>query len=130
MLELVVNQELFSHFWSWCHQCYNADGRCINGWGTISGIWSVPTTAIGTDAFQEADIVGISRSCTKWNVMVKNVAELPRRINEAFEIATTGRPGPVLVDLPKDVTASILRESIPINTTLPSNALSQITKSR
>lgn len=72
----------------------------------------VPTSAIGTDAFQEADVVGISRSCTKWNVMVKNVAELPRRINEAFEIATTGRPGPVLVDLPKDVTASILRESI------------------
>ena len=88
----------------------------------------VPTTAIGTDAFQEADVVGISRSCTKWNVMVKNVAELPRRINEAFEIATTGRPGPVLVDLPKDVTAAILRESIPINATLPSNALSQITK--
>lgn len=88
----------------------------------------VVTTAIGTDAFQEADVIGISRSCTKWNVMVKNVAELPRRINEAFEIATTGRPGPVLVDLPKDVTAAILRESIPINTTLPSNALSQITK--
>ncbi|KAI5950562.1 ILV2 [Candida margitis] len=88
----------------------------------------VPTTAIGTDAFQEADVIGISRSCTKWNVMVKNVAELPRRINEAFEIATTGRPGPVLVDLPKDVTASILRESIPINTTLPSNALSTITR--
>lgn len=88
----------------------------------------VPTTAIGTDAFQEADVIGISRSCTKWNVMVKNVSELPRRINEAFEIATTGRPGPVLVDLPKDVTASILREAIPINTTLPSNALSQMTK--
>lgn len=88
----------------------------------------VPTSAIGTDAFQEADVIGISRSCTKWNVMVKNVAELPRRINEAFEIATTGRPGPVLVDLPKDVTASILRESIPINTTLPSNALTQITR--
>lgn len=88
----------------------------------------VPTTSIGTDAFQEADVIGISRPCTKWNVMVKNVAELPKRINEAFEIATTGRPGPVLVDLPKDVTASILREAIPINTTLPSNALSQITK--
>lgn len=88
----------------------------------------VPTTAIGTDAFQEADVVGISRSCTKWNVMVKNVAELPRRINEAFEIATSGRPGPVLVDLPKDVTAAILREAIPINSTLPSNALQQITK--
>lgn len=88
----------------------------------------VPTTSIGTDAFQEADVIGILRPCTKWNVMVKNVAELPRRINEAFEIATSGRPGPVLVDLPKDVTASILREAIPINTTLPSNALLQITR--
>ncbi|KAJ8142257.1 hypothetical protein OXX80_009257 [Metschnikowia pulcherrima] len=88
----------------------------------------VVTSSIGTDAFQEADVIGISRPCTKWNVMVKNVAELPKRINEAFEIATTGRPGPVLVDLPKDVTASILREAIPINTTLPSNALSQITR--
>jgi acetolactate synthase-1/2/3 large subunit len=88
----------------------------------------VPTTAIGTDAFQEADVIGISRSCTKWNVMVKNVAELPRRINEAFEIATSGRPGPVLVDLPKDVTAAILRQSIPIHSTLPSNALGQITR--
>lgn len=88
----------------------------------------VVTASIGTDAFQEADIVGISRPCTKWNVMVKNVAELPRRINEAFEIAASGRPGPVLVDLPKDVTASILREAIPVNTTLPSRALSQITK--
>lgn len=88
----------------------------------------VPTTSIGTDSFQEADVIGISRPCTKWNVMVKNVSELPKRINEAFEIATTGRPGPVLVDLPKDVTASILREAIPINTTLPLNALSQITR--
>lgn len=88
----------------------------------------VPTTSIGTDSFQEADVIGISRPCTKWNVMVKNVAELPKRINEAFEIATSGRPGPVLVDLPKDVTASILREAIPIQTTLPSNALLQITE--
>ncbi|KAG7857902.1 hypothetical protein KL939_003158 [Ogataea angusta] len=87
----------------------------------------VPTSAIGTDAFQEADIVGISRSCTKWNVMVKNVAELPRRINEAFEIATSGRPGPVLVDLPKDVTAAILKEAIPISSTLPSSTLNKIT---
>src|SRR5208282_3188483 len=51
----------------------------------------------------KADVVGISRACTKWNVMVKDITELPRRINEAFEIATSGRPGPVLVDLPKDV---------------------------
>lgn len=80
----------------------------------------VPTSAIGTDAFQEADVVGISRGCTKWNVMVKDIAELPRRINEAFTIATTGRPGPVLVDLPKDVTAGILRRPIPVNTSIPS----------
>ncbi|CAM9020592.1 unnamed protein product [Wickerhamomyces anomalus] len=88
----------------------------------------VATAAIGTDAFQEADVVGISRSCTKWNVMVKDVAELPRRINEAFEIATSGRPGPVLVDLPKDVTAAILRNAIPIKSTIPSNTLEEITK--
>ncbi|KAI2638062.1 thiamine diphosphate-binding protein [Xylaria nigripes] len=79
----------------------------------------VVTTAIGSDAFQEADVIGISRACTKWNVMVKNIAELPRRINEAFEIATSGRPGPVLVDLPKDVTASILRRAIPTTSALP-----------
>ncbi|RVX68818.1 Acetolactate synthase catalytic subunit, mitochondrial [Exophiala mesophila] len=81
----------------------------------------VPTTAIGTDAFQEADVVGISRACTKWNVMVKNVAELPKRIKEAFEIATSGRPGPVLVDLPKDVTAGILRRPIPMQSSLPAH---------
>jgi len=81
----------------------------------------VVTSAIGSDAFQEADVVGISRACTKWNVMVKNVAELPQRINEAFDIATSGRPGPVLVDLPKDVTASILRRPIRTHSTLPSH---------
>ncbi|KAK5084122.1 Acetolactate synthase, mitochondrial [Exophiala xenobiotica] len=81
----------------------------------------VVTNAIGTDAFQEADVVGISRACTKWNVMVKNIAELPRRIKEAFEIATSGRPGPVLVDLPKDVTAGILRRPIPMQSTLPAH---------
>ena len=81
----------------------------------------VPTSAIGTDAFQEADVVGISRACTKWNTMVKNVAELPKRIKEAFEIATSGRPGPVLVDLPKDVQAAILRHPIPMSSTLPAH---------
>ncbi|GME86602.1 unnamed protein product [[Candida] boidinii] len=89
----------------------------------------VPTSAIGTDAFQEADVVGISRSCTKWNVMVKNVAELPRRINEAFEIASSGRPGPVLVDLPKDVTGAILKHAIPISSTLPSKPMQTATSS-
>lgn len=80
----------------------------------------VPTSAIGTDSFQEADVVGISRACTKWNVMVKSVTELPRRIQEAFDIATSGRPGPVLVDLPKDITAGILRKPIPMTSTIPS----------
>ncbi|TEB39544.1 acetolactate synthase [Coprinellus micaceus] len=73
----------------------------------------------GSDAFQEADVVGISRSCTKWNVMVKDISELPRRINEAFKIATSGRPGPVLVDLPKDVTAGILKHALPFKATTP-----------
>ncbi|MBN2654403.1 MAG: biosynthetic-type acetolactate synthase large subunit [Nitrospirae bacterium] len=63
----------------------------------------VPTTLIGNDAFQEADIVGITRPCTKYNFLVKNVKDLASTIREAFHIATTGRPGPVLIDLPKDV---------------------------
>ncbi len=65
----------------------------------------VPTPLIGNDAFQEADIVGISRPCTKYNYLVTDVRNLARTIREAFYIARTGRPGPVLVDLPKDVTA-------------------------
>lgn len=79
----------------------------------------VRTTAIGSDAFQEADMLGISRGCTKWNVMVRNLADLPRRINEAFDIATSGRPGPVLVDLPIDITAGVLKQPIPMAYTLP-----------
>lgn len=79
----------------------------------------VATGAIGTDAFQEADVTGISRPCTKWNVLIKNVADIPRRINEAFHIATTGRPGPVLVDLPKDVTAATLKHSVSDQPHLP-----------
>lgn len=66
----------------------------------------VPTMLIGNDAFQEADIVGITRPCTKYNYLVKDVRDLSRILREAFHIATTGRPGPVLIDLPKDVTAS------------------------
>ena len=66
----------------------------------------VSTTLIGNDAFQEADNVGISRPCTKHNVLVKDVDDLARTIKEAFYIATTGRPGPVLVDIPKDVSAN------------------------
>ncbi len=58
---------------------------------------------IGNDAFQEADIVGITRSCCKHNYLVNNIKDLPRVIKEAFHIATTGKPGPVVVDLPKDI---------------------------
>lgn len=63
----------------------------------------VSTSLIGNDAFQEADIVGISRPCTKYNFLVKDVNDLAQTIKEAFYIATTGRPGPVLLDFPKDV---------------------------
>ncbi|WP_332689497.1 acetolactate synthase 3 large subunit [Devosia sp.] len=63
----------------------------------------VPTTLIGSDAFQECDTVGITRSCTKYNYLVKRVEDLPRIMHEAFLIATTGRPGPVVIDIPKDV---------------------------
>ncbi len=63
----------------------------------------VPTKLIGNDAFQEVDIVGITRPCTKHNFLVKDIRDLPRIMKEAFYIARSGRPGPVLVDLPKDI---------------------------
>ncbi|HEY9687344.1 MAG TPA: biosynthetic-type acetolactate synthase large subunit [Coleofasciculaceae cyanobacterium] len=64
---------------------------------------NVPTTLLANDAFQEADIVGITRPVTKHNIIVRRVEDLAQAIKEAFHIATTGRPGPVLVDIPKDV---------------------------
>jgi acetolactate synthase-1/2/3 large subunit len=67
----------------------------------ISG--QVPTHLIGTDAFQECDTTGITRPCTKHNWLVKDINDLSRIMNEAFKVATTGRPGPVLVDIPKDI---------------------------
>src|ERR1700760_5028537 len=63
----------------------------------------VPTHLIGNDAFQEADTTGITRPCTKHNYLVKNVEDLARMMHEAFYVARSGRPGPVVVDLPKDV---------------------------
>jgi acetolactate synthase-1/2/3 large subunit len=68
---------------------------CITG--------QVPTHLIGSDAFQECDTVGITRHCTKHNYLVKDVADLPRILHEAFYVAANGRPGPVVVDLPKDI---------------------------
>jgi acetolactate synthase-1/2/3 large subunit len=68
---------------------------CITG--------QVPTHLIGTDAFQECDTVGITRHCTKHNYLVKSVEDLPRILHEAFYVASNGRPGPVVIDLPKDI---------------------------
>src|SRR5712691_11792473 len=68
---------------------------CITG--------QVPTHLIGNDAFQECDTVGITRPCTKHNYLVKDVADLPRVLHEAFYVASSGRPGPVVVDIPKDI---------------------------
>jgi acetolactate synthase-1/2/3 large subunit len=68
---------------------------CITG--------QVPTALIGSDAFQECDTVGITRNCTKHNYLVKRIEDLPRILHEAFYIASSGRPGPVVIDIPKDV---------------------------
>lgn len=70
----------------------------------------VPTALIGTDAFQEADTIGITRHCTKHNYLVKDPADLAATIKEAFQIATTGRPGPVVIDIPKNVQIAIPSE--------------------
>src|SRR5216110_1594024 len=73
----------------------------------------VPTHAIGLDAFQECDTVGITRPIVKHNMLVKDVKDLASAIKKAFHIATTGRPGPVVVDIPKDVTAATCEFSYP-----------------
>ncbi len=73
----------------------------------------VPTALIGNDAFQEVDIIGITRPCTKHNFLVKNVKELAEIVKKAFYIARTGRPGPVLIDLPKDVQVAVAEFKYP-----------------
>jgi len=83
----------------------------------ISG--QVPLSLIGTDGFQEVDAVGISRPCTKHNYLVSNLADLPRIMKEAFHIAKTGRAGPVLVDIPKDITAEFGNFVYPKDVNIP-----------
>ncbi|MGY3867288.1 acetolactate synthase 2 catalytic subunit [Aeromonas bivalvium] len=78
----------------------------------ISG--QVPCAAVGTDAFQEVDVLGMSLSCTKHSFMVTDVADLPQVIAEAFAIASEGRPGPVLIDLPKDVQLAAVPTQSPL----------------
>ena len=83
----------------------------------ISG--QVPLSLIGTDGFQEVDAVGISRPCTKHNYLVRSIEDLPRILKEAFYIARSGRPGPVLVDVPKDITGEIGEFVYPKRVDLP-----------
>ncbi len=87
----------------------------------ISG--QVPLSLIGTDGFQEIDAIGISRPCTKHNFLVRELKDLPRILKEAFHIARSGRPGPVLVDIPKDITAEfgefVYPESVDIESYKP-----------
>ncbi|MEI8385223.1 MAG: acetolactate synthase 3 catalytic subunit [Nitrosomonadaceae bacterium] len=84
----------------------------------ISG--QVPTHAIGLDAFQEVDAIGITRPCVKHNFLVKDIADLATTLKKAFYIASTGRPGPVLVDIPKDVSQQRVAFSYPESVTLRS----------
>lgn len=83
----------------------------------ISG--QVPLSLIGTDGFQEIDAVGISRPCTKHNYLVKDIKDLPKILKEAFYIANSGRPGPVLVDIPKDITSEIAEFNYPKSVDIP-----------
>ncbi|ADV45747.1 acetolactate synthase large subunit [Nitratifractor salsuginis] len=83
----------------------------------ISG--QVPLSLIGTDGFQEVDAVGISRPCTKHNYLVRSIEDLPRILKEAFYIARSGRPGPVLVDIPKDITGEMGEFIYPDHVNLP-----------
>ena len=80
----------------------------------------VPTALIGNDAFQEVDTVGITRPCTKHNYLVKDIKKLASTIKEAFHLASSGRPGPVLVDLPKDIMQTIIEFKKPGNVSLKS----------
>ena len=86
----------------------------------------VPTHAIGQDAFQEVDTVGITRPCVKHNFLVKDVRDIATTIRKAFQIATTGRPGPVLVDIPKDITSEKAVFSYPQN--VPMRSYSPVTR--
>lgn len=83
----------------------------------ISG--QVSTAVIGSDGFQEIDAVGISRPCTKHNYLVNNINDLPRIIKEAFHLASTGRPGPVHIDIPKDITAQVAEFEYPSEVNMP-----------
>ena len=79
----------------------------------------VANHVIGTDAFQESDVLGITTPITKYNYQVKNIADLPRVVNEAFHIATTGRPGPVVIDIPKNISEALPTDTFETDFFLP-----------
>lgn len=98
-----------------CNAITGIANAYYDGYPIVVFTGQVGLQQIGNDAFQEADIVGITRSCCKHNYLVNDVKELPRIIKEAFHIATTGKPGPVVVDLPKDILTN-KAEYKPVNT--------------
>ena len=86
---------------------------CMDSVPIVAFTGQVPRSMIGTDAFQEIDITGITSPITKHNYLVQNVEDLPRIIAEAFYIASTGRPGPVLIDIPRDISQAVT-EYVPV----------------
>lgn len=102
-----------------CNTVTGIANAYYDGYPLVVFTGQVSSELIGNDAFQEADIVGITRPCCKHNYLVKDVNDLPRIIKEAFHIATTGKPGPVVVDLPKDVLTSKMEFIYPDTVKLP-----------
>ena len=102
-----------------CNTITGIANAYYDGYPLVVFTGQVGSNQIGNDAFQEADIVGITRSCCKHNYLVNNVNDLPRIIKEAFHIATTGKPGPVVVDMPKDILTDKTVFSYPTEIKLP-----------
>ena len=109
---------------------HRAHRRALDSIPLVCITGQVPTHLIGSDAFQECDTTGITRSCTKHNYLVRKVDDLPRILHEAFYIASSGRPGPVVVDIPKDVQfASGVYSSRRTFSTRPTSRASRATSS-
>lgn len=102
-----------------CNTITGIANAYYDGFPLVVFTGQVGSNQIGNDAFQEADIVGITRSCCKHNYLVKSIQELPRVIKEAFHIATTGKPGPVVVDMPKDILTAKMEFNYPEDIKLP-----------
>jgi acetolactate synthase-1/2/3 large subunit len=102
-----------------CNAITGIANAYYDGYPMVVFTGQVSSDLIGNDAFQEADIVGITRSCCKHNYLVKDVKDLPRVIKEAFHIASTGKPGPVVVDMPKDILINKTQFNYPEKIHLP-----------